>query len=94
MDLDELRELFRDACEEYADDDTVFSEEPPRVRVLKSIINKRLDPVDRNILLAYVKLESYRELGAYLDVSHSSARKIVLDIKRKVIEMFNEVDKK
>lgn len=89
MNYNDLADLFRDACSDYVEDRSIFNSEADKVRVLKSIIWE-LDPLERKMLLAYAKLGSYRELGRYLDVSHSSARTIIMGIKAKVLDEFKK----
>lgn len=73
--------------EDYAPSRDVFSEDTPRVKRLKSLVS-RLDEADRNIILAYAEVASYRELGRMLGVSYGTARNVVNRIKASIMNVW------
>lgn len=79
---------FREIKADYVFDPDIFNEEPDRVRLVKYIMAERLSTVDRTIILLYIEYRSYRKLGQRLGVSHMTARREVLRIKRIILEEY------
>lgn len=77
---------FRDIAPDYAPrPDALFNEEDDRTRRVKTIVAERLEPWERNIILLYADCGSLRKLGRRLGLSHSSVRRVVDDIKAKIL---------
>lgn len=77
---------IEDLLEDYAPDNTIFSNESPEINKIKNIIYNDLDEVDRRIIILYAELGSLRALGKELGVSASSAWLKIRDIKKKILE--------
>ena len=88
----ELNINLEDILEEYKEDDSIFSEEEPRIKKIKRLIYEDLDEVDRRVILLYAELGSLRKLGKALGVSASSAFFKVSDIKNKIKNALKEDD--
>lgn len=90
--MDDPRDIvrdFREIAPDYAPDpDALMNEEDDRVRRLKQVIADRLDPWERNIIILYADCGSLRELGKRLGLSHSSVRRVVDEIKQKVLAAY------
>lgn len=82
---------LKDIYEDYAEDTTIFNEEPDKVRLVKHIIFNDLDEVDRRIILLYSELESLRKLAAELKVSTTTAYYKVKEIKQKIMGKYDEI---
>lgn len=93
--MDDPRDIvkyFREIAPDYAPDpDALFSEEDDRVRRLKAVIADRLDPWERNIIILYAEIGSLRKLGERLDLSHSTVRRIVDEIRQKIIAAYYDL---
>ena len=77
---------IKDMLEEYKPDNGLFSEEDEKINLLKNIIYKKLDEVDRRIILMYAELGSLRKLGRELGVSSSTALSRIREIREKIFE--------
>ena len=90
--MDDPRDIvrdFREIAPDYAPDpDALMNEEDDRVRRLKQVIADRLDPWERNVIILYADCGSLRQLGKRLGLSHSSVRRVVDDIKQKVLAAY------
>lgn len=75
---------FKMICKEYECDDSIFNEDDEKVNILKDIINKRLERVDKTIFLLYVDCQSYRKLGSKMGLDKMTIRREVLRIKDKI----------
>ena len=88
MDENKFRRDTRDISKDFQIDDSIFNAEPDKIRRVKEIVLRRLDPVERAIILLYADCGSLRDLGARLGVSHSSVRTIVERIKARILEEY------
>lgn len=79
---------FTEIKAEYAFDPSVFNEDEERVRKVKYIIDNRLNQVDKTIILLYADLQSFRELGKLMGLSHTTIRKEVIRIKNNILEIY------
>lgn len=80
---------FREIAPDYAPNpDTLFNTEDDRVRRVKHIVQHKLEPWERNVILLYADCGSLRKLGKRLDLSHSSVRRVVDDIKAKILSEY------
>ena len=89
----EIAKDFRSIQEDYAWDPSIFSEEDERVARLKYIINRKLTQPERAIFLLYTEMQSYRKLGERLNISHTTCRTLVEQIKKKILEEYNQMTK-
>lgn len=93
--MDDPRDIvrdYRDIAQDYAPAaDPLFNEEDDRVRRIKTIVAEQLEPWERNVILLYADCGSLRKLGKRLDLSHSSVRRIVDDIKKKILREYYEM---
>lgn len=93
--MDDPRDIvrdYRDIAPDYAPAaDPLFNEEDDRVRRIKTIVAEQLEPWERNVILLYADCGSLRKLGKRLDLSHSSVRRIVDDIKKKILAAYYEM---
>ena len=86
--LHKASERLRDIRPDYAWDPSIFTDDDPRVDALRCIIDKRLSLADRTIILLYVDCHNYHELGRLLGFSHMTARKEVLRIKQRILDIY------
>ena len=93
--MDDPRDIvrdFREIAPDYAPNpDTLFNNEDDRVRRVKHIVQNRLEPWERNVILLYADCGSLRKLGKRLDLSHSSVRRVVDEIKQKILTAYYEM---
>ena len=82
---------FKMISKEYAYNDSIFSEDSPKVKILKKIINKYLNQVDRTIILLYIDCQSYRKLGEKMGMGHMTIRREVIRIKNLIIEQYEKL---
>ena len=80
---------YRLIKQEYAYNPDILCPDEERVRLLKYVIDKCLNVVDRTIILLYADCQSLRELGKILGVSHATARTEVLRIRETIIKEYN-----
>lgn len=71
LDLSALGDLIREAREDYAYNGDIFNDEEPRLRLAKKAVSL-LPEADRNILVAYLEMQSERDLAKALGVSRST----------------------
>lgn len=72
---------FKMICKEYECNDSIFNEDDESINILKDIINRRLERVDKTIFLLYVDCQSYRKLGSKMGLDKMTIRREVLRIK-------------
>lgn len=93
--MDDPKEIvrdFREIAPDYAPaSDPLMADEDDRVRRVKAIVAERLEPWERNIILLYADCGSLRKLGRRLDLSHSSVRRVVDEIKEKILRCYYEM---
>lgn len=66
-------------------------DEPGRAEIVKRIIQERLNPVDRTIILLYIDCGSYRKLGARMGFSHMTMRSEVLRIRQIILDEYRKI---
>ena len=72
---------YKQIQSDYAFDGSPFTQDTPKVRRAKWVVQNVLTPSDRTIIILYAELGSYRKLGARLGLSHTTVRKEVLRIR-------------
>ena len=72
---------YKQIQRDYAFDGSPFTQDGPKVRRAKWVVQNVLTPSDRTIIILYAELGSYRKLGARLGLSHTTVRKEVLRIR-------------
>ena len=72
---------YKQIAGDYAYVPTPFTEDDARTRRAKWVVQNRLSPSDRTIIILYAELGSYRKLGARLGMSHTTVRKEVHRIR-------------
>lgn len=77
---DFLKTNINDLKQEYTLDESLFSDLDERLYDLK---NKITEP-EWIVLILYAELNSYREVGKILNISHSSVRKFIRKIRKKL----------
>ena len=85
----EVVKEFRAIKEMYAYNPDIMCLDDDRVRKLKYIIDKRLDAVDRTIILLYC--QSLREVAKKVGVSHATIRTWVNKIRAKIIKEYEQM---
>jgi len=92
--MDDPRKIVRDFREllpDYAPNpDALLDEEDDRVRRLKTVIS-HLDDWKRNVIVLYADCGSLRKLGKRLDLSHSSTRRVVEEIRQEILDAYYEM---
>lgn len=81
---------YKEIRADYTYDGGIFNAEPYRLRVVKYIVWKVLSEVDRTIFLIYTDCRSYRALGKRLGVSHTTARREVMRIKKLILDEYGK----
>jgi DNA-directed RNA polymerase specialized sigma24 family protein len=85
---------FRDICEDYTFDPDIMNDEPERVRLVKYIINRRLNQVDRTLIILYADCHSLRKLGARMGLSRTTVQQQINRIKKEILRIYDELTKK
>lgn len=85
----EIVRSYKEIRQDYAYDPSIFNNGDDRVEAVKRIIQTRLNQVDRTIILLYADCQSYRKLGARLGVGKETARQLVLRIRDKILQEYN-----
>ena len=88
MKTDEVIAEFRKIKQEYTYNPDIMNEEDERLTRIKKIIDTKLSPADKTIILLYVDCQSYRKLGARLGVSHMTLRREVMRIKNIILKEY------
>lgn len=88
--INDIVERYRSIKVDYAFDADIMSAEDERTARLKEIINTKLSLVDKTIILLYIDCQSYRKLGKMMHLSHMSARKEVIRIKKIILAEYNK----
>lgn len=86
--IEQYREAYQQAAPDYAYEESIFTEESEKLHAVKEIIAKDLNQVDRSIIIFYADCQSFRTLGKMLGVSHMTARKEVLRIRKHILELY------
>lgn len=90
MNTTDIINEYKEIKADYAYNPDIMSNEDDRIAKLKYIIDTKLAPEDKTILLLYAELGSYRKLGERFGVSHTMMRRVLQRIIGKVTE---ELDK-
>lgn len=88
-DTKQLIEHFREVKDDYAPVKGIFDEDSEKVRAIKEII-AHIGQIDRTIILLYADCQSFRALGKMLGVSHMTARKEVLRIRKDILARYEQ----
>lgn len=91
MDEKEVVKDYKTIREDYTWNPDIFNDEPEKVRLTKYIINKRLNQVDRTLIILYADCQSYRKLGERLSLSHTTIRGEIMRIKAEILRLYNEL---
>ena len=91
MDEKEVVKDYKTIREDYTWNPDIFNDEPEKVRLIKYIINKRLNQVDRTLIILYADCQSYRKLGERLSLSNTTIRGEIMRIKAEILRLYNEL---
>lgn len=91
MNEKEIARDYKTIREDYRFDDDIFSDEPEKVAALKYIIDKRLNQVDRTLIILYTDCQSYRALGKRLGLSHQTIGQEIRRIKANIIKEYQKL---
>lgn len=81
---------YKDIREDYKHEPSIMDEEDELTAAIKDVIQHRLDQVDRTIIILYADCASFAKLGKRLGISHMTARKEVLRIRNRIIDILYE----
>ena len=85
---------FKDIEADYKFDPSIFTEDADRVAAIKYIIDKRLNRVDKTLILIYADCLSFRKMGQRLGFSHTTMRNEVKRIKGVILSEYAKMQKK
>jgi len=85
---------FKDIEADYKFDPSIFTEDADRVAALKYIIDKRLNRVDKTLILIYADCLSFRKMGQRLGFSHTTMRNEVKRIKGVILSEYAKLQMK
>jgi len=85
---------FKDIEADYKFDPSIFTEDADRVAALKYIIDKRLNRVDKTLILIYADCLSFRKMGQRLGFSHTTMRNEVKRIKGVILSEYAKLQTK
>lgn len=85
--MDEIR-TYREIRGEYAFNPDIMSKDDERTRRLKYIIDTKLAPADKIIILLYADCGSYRKLAKRLNVSHMTIQKVIKRIQKEILAYY------
>lgn len=71
--------------DDYKENNDIFSEEDPRVTLLKHIINNNLTDVEKRLIILYIDSQSFRKLAKELNISTSTCYNYINNIKKKIL---------
>ncbi len=83
---------YKEIAAEYRYDASIFSDEPQRTARVKWIVENRLTPVDRTLLLLYADCQSLRKLSERMHISHTLLGREIKRIRAQVLEEYNKLD--
>ena len=86
--LHKANERLKEIRPDYQWDPSPFIDCDDRADAVRCIIDTRLSLADRTIILLYIDCHNYHELGRLLGFSHMTARKEVLRIKRRILDIY------
>lgn len=87
---DEARR-YREIREDYEFHPDIFDNDDERVREVKRIIKEKLSPSDRTLIILYADCQSLRKLGRCLGVSHMTAKKEIIRIRKIILEEYGHI---
>ena len=93
-DTSEVREIVRDYLDiqkDYVFDASMFTTEPERSRRVKWVIDNKLNPVDRTLIILYADCLSLRKLGKRLGLSTYPLGKEIRRIKKYILEEYDKL---
>ena len=82
---------FKDIEADYKFDPSIFTEDADRVAAIKYIIDKRLNRVDKTLILIYADCLSFRKMGQRLGFSHTTMRNEVKRIKGVILSEYEKI---
>ena len=85
---------FKDIEADYKFDPSIFTEDADRVAAIKYIIDKRLNRVDKTLILIYADCLSFRKMGQRLVFSHTTMRNEVKRIKGVILSEYAKLQMK
>ncbi len=88
--LDKSQWDINDLLQDFKEDTSIWSEEDQRVRILKRIINRDLNEIEKRVILLYVDAGSLRAAAEVLDVSAPTFRSYLLRVKKKIKECYDK----
>ena len=86
MKENEVVKEYRQIKEDYKFNPDIMCPDDLRVSRIKEIIDTKLSQVDKTIILLYADCQSYRKLGRKMNLSHMTARREVIRIKKLILE--------
>jgi DNA-directed RNA polymerase specialized sigma24 family protein len=86
--LHKANERLKEIRPDYQWDPSPFNDCDDRADAVRCIIDTRLSLADRTIILLYIDCHNYHQLGRLLGFSHMTARKEVLRIKRRILDIY------
>lgn len=89
MKENEVVKEYRQIKEDYKFNPDIMCQDDPKVSRIKEIIDTKLSQVDKTIILLYADCQSYRKLGRKMNLSHMTARREVIRIKKLILEEYN-----
>lgn len=66
-------------------------DEDERIHRLKYILNRKLSPSDKTYIILYAELQSYRELGEKVGLSHTTIANEINRIKKLIKQEFEQM---
>lgn len=93
MNEKETAKDYLSIAEDYAFDGDIFNDEPERIARVKYIVNKRLNQVDRTLIILYADCQSFRKLGRRLGLSHTTVRAEIVRIRAEILKIYKELEK-
>lgn len=89
-----LVRTYKDIRADYVFNPDIMNDEPERVRLVKYIVQERLNQVDRTLILLYADCHSYRKLGARLGLSRTTIQAEINRIKKTILKEYNQLKDK
>ena len=89
-----LVRTYKDIRADYVFNPDIMNDEPERVRLVKYIVQERLNQVDRTLILLYADCHSYRKLGARLGLSRTTIQAEINRIKAIILKEYYQLKDK
>lgn len=86
-----LVRTYKDIRADYVFNPDIMNDEPERVRLVKYIVQERLNQVDRTLILLYADCHSYRKLGARLGLSRTTIQAEINRIKKTILTEYEKL---